>query len=831
MMGMPGAELDEVNNAEERIPQIRKPILDLGPTATVISMKELLSDQEKALFPFPPTLADLFGDLLPYMEPTEDLVNGKYDKRRDESTAQASKLAHTTRLMEVRPILVSSLQPAKNRRDGVVWERMDQDTTLDDYMSFPDSTEAVHPEMIPALFRGKRPKATEVGPAPSPVQPRNSELKAQALVWEPEEDAALRELVPEFASNWNLVSDVFNSLRLTVSIDKKSPWDCYERHRKLLEQDAAAAAGPSTSSAPAGGNASVAPVVAMHIDGVLQVDTNVPSDPGMQTSMPSAVTTGTGEDNMMDVDPTNNPGQRNSNRPNRPDGPKKKVRQYYVREAIKRTQKRRDQTSKRPTGGTGARVEVRPDGTTVMNVHESHSQYVNHMTSMSPQKLSMMAFHNAKQQAQMEAERIKETARRNQLQQQQMYQQRALQAQQQQAATAAAIAQQAAQQQQVQQQMAMNAQNQQNQQNPNQGQNQQQQMMAQAQAQVMQQQQQHSRPTPPNAMMNQQLPQVQQAGMPGRPSSAASQQSGQGGQGGQQQVQMPMQQGQMPPNQGQGGQGLTPAQMNQMMQMALQAQQPGNGVGPPLRMTPQQTQLALQQHAQNQAVAQAQAQAAQSQGQQSPMQGQGPQMVQLPNGQRVIAGPNGMQRVTSSPQDNPGMAAAIAAANARRTGVTPSPVSAGAMPIPLAMQGSPRVNGQAIPRPMSSASQHSASGGAGAPGSPQVNRGMGTSQAGSASGSQPSGTPQMMMRTLQGGQGPSTGQGQGQGQQNPSQQQQQQPSPQQMASIIAQAQAQSQGQGQGPGQGQGQPQPQQSQVLQPQQQQPLIRRVSRKRNS
>jgi len=70
-------------------------------------------------------LQELFGDITPYVPPTplspSHHAQGKIDRRIDDATASGGKLAHTSRLMDIRPVLVSTLNPGRKRK-GERWD-------------------------------------------------------------------------------------------------------------------------------------------------------------------------------------------------------------------------------------------------------------------------------------------------------------------------------------------------------------------------------------------------------------------------------------------------------------------------------------------------------------------------------------------------------------------------------------------------------------------------------------------------------------------------------------------------------------------------------------
>jgi len=105
-------------------PAVRKPLLDIDASAVVVDIKSVLEQQAAArnvAVPDDVVLADLFPDLSVYSGPV--LNENKAEKRSDES---AGRLTHTTRLMDIRPVIVSSINPSMTRRPDGKWEQVDQ---------------------------------------------------------------------------------------------------------------------------------------------------------------------------------------------------------------------------------------------------------------------------------------------------------------------------------------------------------------------------------------------------------------------------------------------------------------------------------------------------------------------------------------------------------------------------------------------------------------------------------------------------------------------------------------------------------------------------------
>jgi hypothetical protein len=105
-------------------PAIRRPILNSNASAVVIDIKTAVSEEAAAkqvAIPEHVLLTDLFPDLSVYNGPTRH--EEKVEKRVDEI---AGKLTHTSRLMDIRPVIVSSIRPAMTRRPDGKWEDLGQ---------------------------------------------------------------------------------------------------------------------------------------------------------------------------------------------------------------------------------------------------------------------------------------------------------------------------------------------------------------------------------------------------------------------------------------------------------------------------------------------------------------------------------------------------------------------------------------------------------------------------------------------------------------------------------------------------------------------------------
>lgn len=115
--------------------------------------------------------------------------------------------------------------------------------------------------MPAALFEGNKPKS--LSPAQTslslPIAPGSrrrtpyemamdsratpgvgSRSKAMEPVWTAEEDALLKKFADKYPYNWLLIAEAFNTAKVTIPVERRSPLDCQERWKAKF--------GPSASN-------------------------------------------------------------------------------------------------------------------------------------------------------------------------------------------------------------------------------------------------------------------------------------------------------------------------------------------------------------------------------------------------------------------------------------------------------------------------------------------------------------------------------------------------------------------------------------------------------
>jgi chromatin modification-related protein VID21 len=143
------------------VKKLRKPILDKDMQDTMFSLSELFEANLNLSKPLPPVqleklkLPDLFPDLPPYEvpdPPSDPVLEKKSDKNKriDESGAHSGKLTSASRLMDVRPVLVSSLQPSRRlSKKQAKWEDLNDFPVADEPRDWSEPV----PDVIPPAAR------------------------------------------------------------------------------------------------------------------------------------------------------------------------------------------------------------------------------------------------------------------------------------------------------------------------------------------------------------------------------------------------------------------------------------------------------------------------------------------------------------------------------------------------------------------------------------------------------------------------------------------------------------------------------------------------------
>ncbi|KAJ1028248.1 hypothetical protein NDA13_003692 [Ustilago tritici] len=247
---------------QQLLATLRAPIFSTNVTTTVVSPATLLKslDPEAAaallgievgdlsnaadlLEPGSLSFSKMFPELPLYGGVSLPDPNSKSDRRWDEgSLNQPPRLTHVTKLLDSRPLLVSTLEPSKNRANGR-W-LPDSDWVVAAKQSDPlrgvaDGSDAGLPPLPGSLLFARKSnraaKDTNHPASTTPAEPAQPDARAAMFVWTPDEDNYLMTLAKQYHNNWSLVADLFNSTRLNTATDKREPWDCYDRCKRIQQ--------------------------------------------------------------------------------------------------------------------------------------------------------------------------------------------------------------------------------------------------------------------------------------------------------------------------------------------------------------------------------------------------------------------------------------------------------------------------------------------------------------------------------------------------------------------------------------------------------------------
>jgi hypothetical protein len=211
------------------------------------------------------------------------------------------------------------------------------------------------------------------------LHPPKDNKKRLDRAWSPSEDALLKSLVEKYPSNWTLVADSFNSARVTISIDKRTPWECFERWNLKLGGKPSGVPGHADVTSPMG------------VDG-----TSPPATPSTSTQQVQMTTRGVKRLANINIAQGQAGGAGVTGVTISSDTIKRR-RHSLMYETIRKTAKKREAAQKAANSGfllvmTCLRTVV--EGLAVNqrkppNIHDTHGQY-NKMPKLTPAELSRM---------------------------------------------------------------------------------------------------------------------------------------------------------------------------------------------------------------------------------------------------------------------------------------------------------------------------------------------------------------------------------------------------------------------------------------------------------
>ncbi|KAH7908579.1 hypothetical protein BJ138DRAFT_1157329 [Hygrophoropsis aurantiaca] len=354
----------------------RQLFLDDDDLELVHALADLTTDDKNLELSQPlPDLTEIFPDLHPYGLPEvpssalglsnenkkkSDRKSDRDDVKRVEDMAY-SKVAPFGRFMHSKPTLLGPLQPVKRWKDGK-WINVDEAAI--NPADFDGQLGKLSDEMTSELFDGMKP-INLLTINPTVLQPKDTKKRVEH-VWSPNEDTLLKTLVERYPNNWSLIADSFNSSRVTISVDKRTPWECLERWNSRW--GSGNRAGPSSGlpdiSSPA-----------------TKDETPPPATPSSQAQM-----TTRGVKRLASISVAQS--QASGAGTGQTSDAKKRRRHALMYDTIRKTAKKRETAQK------VAQNQRKPSA-----IHDTHSQY-NKMPKLTPAELSRMKAEKESRDAQ-----------------------------------------------------------------------------------------------------------------------------------------------------------------------------------------------------------------------------------------------------------------------------------------------------------------------------------------------------------------------------------------------------------------------------------------------
>ncbi|KAI0957451.1 hypothetical protein AcW1_005838 [Taiwanofungus camphoratus] len=220
---------------------IDKLFLDFDDLDIIKGMSELSTeDPSFSALPAPTDLSAIFPDLQPLGlldVPVTSSSVGTENRKKSEKRADKddpnkrqedttySKLVPMSDFMHCKPSLLGALQPSKHWKNGQ-WHVVEESTVVAD---FERTSVRTVEENLCSLFEGIKPNSPSGNAPLLPGPPKDGRRRTVDHVWTSNEDVLLKQLAEKYPNNWLLIADAFNSSRVTISTDKRSARDCFDR--------------------------------------------------------------------------------------------------------------------------------------------------------------------------------------------------------------------------------------------------------------------------------------------------------------------------------------------------------------------------------------------------------------------------------------------------------------------------------------------------------------------------------------------------------------------------------------------------------------------------
>jgi len=252
----------------------RAPLFGLKLNTTVFDLSKAGLPDAYTDVPTYDITSELFQELMTYGPPAEPSSDSRQNRRIDESNPNYARITNPSYLLQSKPLLVSTLQPARKRKASGAWEDLadiagDEGKDLLAEMFGPGSGESCGIASLRLLYKSSFSSwVSDINYSPGtrikdtgnkrfvPLPPMGAEQRSAAMDWTPEEDRQLFVFARQYSFNWDLIASVFNDATHRPQCDARLPWDCYDRwHKKYAPLPTPAPTTGLTPALPSGATA------------------------------------------------------------------------------------------------------------------------------------------------------------------------------------------------------------------------------------------------------------------------------------------------------------------------------------------------------------------------------------------------------------------------------------------------------------------------------------------------------------------------------------------------------------------------------------------------
>ncbi|KAF7724690.1 chromatin modification- protein VID21 [Apophysomyces ossiformis] len=166
----------------------------------------------------------VFPELLLYEPPKPDANDPYFDESEYGRIVPISKLS-TRKLKFKKPQRLSRKRTADGQQIVIYEEEEDKK----DIKVLPRHERYDTAPLLSPLFAPKRLKDIPAQQPPTP-QPPSGERSTSA--WSEEDDICLISLILQYSFNWELICDAFNTVRTPINGEKRTPWECHEHWKR-----------------------------------------------------------------------------------------------------------------------------------------------------------------------------------------------------------------------------------------------------------------------------------------------------------------------------------------------------------------------------------------------------------------------------------------------------------------------------------------------------------------------------------------------------------------------------------------------------------------------